>query len=79
MVFILSFGKDKQPSGNTNCSFDFSTILGLIKSSEKIYLGEKLITNIDDIDIHSLHRKLKDSPQDIMKENLDLLKELIKK
>ena len=54
------------------------TILGLIKSSEKIYLGEKLITNIDDIDIHSLHKKIKDSPQDIVKENLDLLKEIIR-
>ena len=30
VVFILSSGKDKQPSGNINCSFDFSTILGFI-------------------------------------------------
>jgi len=55
------------------------TILGLIQSSELIYLGEKLITDIDTLEIHSLHKKLKDSPQDIVKENLDLLKELIKK
>ena len=55
------------------------TILGLIQSSEVIYLGEKLITDIDTLEIHSLHKKLKDSPQDIVQNNLDLLKELIKK
>tara|TARA_A100001037_G_C14539166_1_gene366576 strand:- start:41 stop:400 length:360 start_codon:yes stop_codon:yes gene_type:complete len=54
------------------------TVLGLIQSSKEIYLGEKLITNIDDGGLHSLHKKLKDTPQDIVKENLDLLKEIIK-
>ena len=43
------------------------------------WVGEKLITDIDTLEIHSLHKKLKDSPQDIVKENLFLLKELIKK
>ena len=32
MVFTLESGKDKQPL-NTNFSFDFSTILGLIKTN----------------------------------------------
>ena len=34
----VNLQKDKQPSGNINCSLDFSTILGLIKTNGSLTL-----------------------------------------
>ena len=54
------------------------SVKDLVESSDELFLGTSKINSIEGLEIHSIHKKLQDSKQDILSENLDLLKKIIK-
>ena len=53
------------------------SLKALIASSDELFLGTSKINSIKGLDMHSIHKKVQDSKQEIRSENLDLLKTII--